>query len=188
MAIKTATINAYPAAYPTPNITYSGAIDYGVVRSEQEGFPDQVRHTQVNPTFVQATFEMPLKDFQAWSVWIDNYATVEWCSMRGIDQYAGFNPSDTLDDFIVRFSNMAMSVLGFNYVRVTAQLEILPQDIGNAEPGYDAGDVIRPPDTVSDWIIGGTPDNPSIDVYIAGAPDTPSADWADGQSPPDHRN
>ena len=187
MAINTAQINTYPASYPVPNIQYSATIDYGVLRSAQQGFPDQARHTQVNPTFIQASFQMPLADFKKWSEWIDNYATDQWCSMRGIDQYAGNNPTDTLDDFIVRFSNIAMSVVGYNWVSVTAQLEVIPQDIGNAEAGYDSG-VVRPPDIVSDWIVAGEPYSPSADWYIAGEPSTPSIDWVLGETPPDHRN
>lgn len=188
MNIKIPEIKAYPAHLPPPTkVGYGSIVDYGVTRSTAETFPDQNRYRGSNPTMLTMEFRMHTSLLNDWCEFLDQWAIDRWVSMNCVDQYAGFIwVQDLLDPQIVRFVDYQYAPLGADYWSVQANVEVMPQDIGDGLPGIN-NDVVAPVE-VTDWIVAGTPDDPSPDWIEAGDPATPSPDWVDSQAPADHRS
>ena len=186
MAIKTTnSINVYPSTFPLPDAPgYSAQVDYGILRSNVGGYPDQCRSRFSNPTLLRVTFMMTQEMYVAWSDWVDHFGTTQWVSMPLVHAYDNPGRVDPISDEIVRFSDLSMSVVGYNHVRVSCDLEIMPRDIGKALHG-NVNPIVSP--GLSDWIVAGSPDAPSVDWIVAGDPPTPSnPDWVNPKTPADH--
>lgn len=189
MPITAAQYTYYPADFPGPRINgYSGSVDTGVIRSDGEGFPDQARGYESNPTTLDMSFLMSLYEFNRWAAWIDKYATTRWTAMPIVQQYAWAFGGDTapLQHCFVRFpSGYRMSPVSDVLVSISAQVEMMPQDIGEGNNGV-GGSPTAPWVPDDDWIIARDPINPSPDWVIARTPTNPAIDWVLSETPVDH--
>ena len=187
MNVNRPAIPHYPAGLPDPKIAgYSGGIDYGVIRSEAQGFPDQGRTNGANSTIIQMSFGMNSSELQQWSAFMDANSG-GWITLPVVNQYPLLSFDTPIHDDIFRMAgSYQVQPAGANYFIVTAAFEGFPRDIHDNKAGT-GGDVEAPPDaTAYDWIIGGTPPAPSPDWMIAGSPSSPSQDLNNAGAPADH--
>lgn len=180
--------NTYPTNLPNPTRQLSGTIDYGVLRSQEQGFPDQGRTNGANTTIMSLAFQLTLDEYHQFSEFMNNN-TGSWIALPVVNQYPFIlgDITPVVHDTVRLASTITASPLGAGHMFVQAQFETLPRDIHDATAGA-GGDVVDPPDaTVSDWIVAKTPGGPSVDIIIAGDPASPSADLIDSRSPADHK-
>lgn len=186
MNIEYPEITAYPDGFPVPTISVAGQIDYGIRRSTQDGYPDQTRFYGTNPTVMTAQFQVPVALLPDWIPWMDKWATTRWVLMPIPTQYPGWGSDAPITREIVRVGNLEQTLQGATLALVSANIEILPQDIGDGLRGV--GLPVTPPVESGNWIIAGKPKTASPDWIIAGDPAAPSSpDWIDSQSPADHK-
>lgn len=182
-------ITLYPDGWPVPNRDLSAAIDYGVYRTDFGAYPDQGRYYGTNPTVQSVSFDVPFGILPEWIAFMDAYAVSQWILIRTVSQGHGiFVDTQPLRDVIVRVGALSQTPIGPDWVRVNTSMEIMPSDIGNALPGAD-GEVLPPgaPPLIEDWIVAGTPGNPSTSNWIlAGEPPGPSTNTITSGKPADH--
>ena len=138
MTITSYAARRYPEDWPVPQIQgHGGVIDAGMVRSQQQGFPEQWRFTPSSPTRVAMTFRMPRSDWTDWLTWVNTYAITKWVVLPYVDQYESIDPSPTYDYGLARFvGRMRMTPLGEDYVDVSCLADVYPAE---ASTGENAG-------------------------------------------------
>ena len=175
----------YPPEFPVVSkIGFSGTVNTRVTRSTEQGFPTQERYAGSNPTTISLQFRMDLATFRYWSVWVNTNAVTKWVSImlpspNGLT--AAGSPSP-LSEQVVRFGDYTMTPLGANYFQIDTMVELMPTGIGEGLPGNGSNVLAG---RINNWIIGGTPPNPSFDVVNSGGPGSPSTpDVNIGGTPP----
>ncbi len=147
------------------NGNYGGEMAFGVRRtSVPTALANQVIQFNARRDTLSLTFEMTNDEYSEWFDWAKENA---WWWFR-MELVTPWNPVDIVSLHRVRFiSELEMSKAGDNWNRITVQAEVMPAD------GQDPA----APVDISDWVIAGTPANPSPDWVIAGTPANPSTDW-----------
>ena len=178
----------YPTfGFPQPiSVGFSAAVDTGVSRGSELGFPSQERYSGSNPTTATLEFNMSLGAFNIWSEWIHANAITKWVEMRlpyspNENPGPGFTPP--LTNQIVRFGQYTMTPMAADYFRVVSTVQIMPNGVGIGLAGFPGG--VSLPGS-GDWVIAGNPGSPSTDWAIAGDPGNPSLDYILAGVPADH--
>lgn len=138
MTVVTPQLPRYPAEFPVPQRTsYSGTIDSGLVRSPQQGFPQQYRFTPTAPTRLNMTFRVPRDLYVKWTRWVNTYAVTRWCLLPCIDQYQLIDPTPTYDWSIVRFvgNRMRTRLIGEEWLDISCEVDVWPVEVGVSKPG-----------------------------------------------------
>jgi len=162
-------VSSYPQDLPLPLIEdYSVDTQYGVSAvifergntRQRRGASKQRKVLQIS-VMLTTTAEL-----WAWQSWANSYG-YDWHLMYLISNYSGASGGDPTLHYIRYIGDPAIQFVGANVFRVTLQAEM---------------DIDRPPVgivvTSEDWIIGGTPADPSDDNSIqAGTPASPSTDF-----------
>ena len=176
----------YPDYYPVVSrVGFSGTVDTGVSRSDEQGFPTQQRYAGSNPTTVSLQFRMTLREFKNWSAWVNNNAVTKWVSImlpspNGLSRAGSPSP---LSEQVVRFGDYNMTPMGADYFQIDTMVELMPTGIGEGLPGNSGW--VSNSGRNADWIIARTPPNPAPDWIISGSPTTPSTpDVNIGGTPP----
>lgn len=175
----------YPTSYlpAVSSASFSGTVHAGVSRSGEQGFPSQERYAGSNPTSISLQFEMTLVEFGLWSHWVRMHAITKWITidLPSPNGRPAIGPNSPMTEQVVRFGSYTMTPLGDKYAQVSASVQLMPTGVGIGLAGYGGHGVDY---YIGDWIIGGTPSDPSIDWYIAGDPATPSTDTVTAGTPP----
>lgn len=157
-------------------IGYNGSTDYGVARNDVlEGLPEQHRKYGANPVAISCEWIVPLSLLGQWVDWMEdngigNYFSIDLPTNKN-DLGDGSRPVDT--ELVTVVSPLGMTPLGADKMIVRANLAFFPRDIGKGHLGV--GGEIGDAHTIGEWIIAGTPPNPSVpDWFIAGTPPAPN--------------
>lgn len=159
-------MTAYPANYPKPARSgITGHIDPGIRRtSVPAALANQVTVFNSPEDGLSLTFEMTNDWYAVWYEWVRTYAWM-WFEMDIVSRHT---PVNITSRHRIRFiSEIQLQKLGDNWLSISVQAEIMPADAEDPNapvPEYD-------------WVIAGTPDEPSADWELAGTPASPSTDW-----------
>ena len=141
MTITSYAARRYPEDWPVPQIQgHGGVIDAGMVRSQQQGFPEQWRFTPSSPTRVSMVFRVPRAEWVGWLTWVNTYAVANWAILPYVDQYESIDPSPTYDYGLARFvGRMRMTPLGEDYVDVSCLADVYPAEASIGIDGNGGG-------------------------------------------------
>ena len=165
-------MNIYPSTFPTPTIQgYAMQVDMGIIRTPFDtGRYRQRRTYKTIPHTFQFRFVVKNTDLDDWLQWVNNYA-YEWFQ---INIYSFLTPqtNETCSPHAIRFiSNISIAPLTTKYLEIGVTAEMV-------DP---LNNIITP--LTQQWIIGGTPIDPSTEWIIGGTPDAPSPDFTNAGTP-----
>ena len=152
----------YPANFPQPDTNgYSGNSVYGLSRTSlQTSNPRQIKTFNSATHTLSLTFSMSQTLFSEWVCWMDD-ALNDWFYMDIVTPRKPFNIIST--NLFRMVSGTSQTKRGHDYISVTASFEMIPG---------------KPDESIMVWldfIVAGTPSNPSSDDIIqAGTPAIPS--------------
>jgi len=160
----------YPSIYPCPSRIegHSQNMSAGLVRTPmQAGNARQRRTHRVLPTRISLVFMVEQVGYAAWVAWINRNAWDDWIVMRLPGLLAsrlGLDTAPIAIRFITDLQAELLPVHRLWWWRVRVEAEYLP-----------APEQLIPI-PFGDWIIAGTPSDPSPDWIVAGTPADPSLD------------
>jgi hypothetical protein len=147
MAVISPEIARYPLTWPVPQkARHEHDIDTGLVRSSQQGFPQQFRAVGSAPTLVRATFRVPTAELEAWWKWVNTYAVTRWALIPLVDQYERIDPNYVYDWSMARFVGFISSeaAVGEGLYDVTCELDVWPESVGISRAGQANAEVVWP--------------------------------------------
>jgi hypothetical protein len=159
-------METYPNNYPLPDKdSYSGLVQQGIVRtSANVPAPNQILVFSRERTDLTMQFSMTNDFYEYWIEWVYTYG-FNYFWMPVISEY---NPVNIFSEHRVRFTSDIQYVKrGDNWLTVSIGAEILQGD---------TEDFLAASTRVYDFIIGGSPSSPSVDIVQAGTPSNPSTD------------
>lgn len=162
----------YPDEFPKPQMDgYSIGVDMGVLRTEFDtGRNRQRRNYKTMPHTFGFSFAVAIADLYAWLNWV-NANAYEWFQLDAASFLTGAYGGNCSPHMVRFISDISMTPISQKFMQVTVAAEMV-------DPLSDV-----PTSQVGVWIIGGTPDLPSIDWFIAGEPDMPSIDFTNPGTP-----
>jgi hypothetical protein len=167
----------YPQQFPCPSRIegHSQASSAGLVRTPMEaGNSRQRRMHRVLPTRISLCFVIHQPDYAAWLTWVNANAWDDWVTMKlpGLEaSRLGLNTTGIAVRFMTDLQADLLPVFRLWYWRVRVEAEYIPTP-----------DKLLPV-PIGDWIVAGTPGNPSPDWIVAGTPANPSPNWISAGTP-----
>ena len=164
----------YPASLPCPLIKpYQVDVNMGVLRTPMDsGHARQRRLHRRMPHIFTLEFALSIDQLGRWQPWVNEFG-YDWFQLDLSTMYSG-QVRELFTKHEVRFiSDLKYRTLMHGHVLMQVQAELSP-----------AQNLLGPPQPSWDWIVGGSPGNPSTpDWYIGGKPATPSADIVNPGTP-----
>jgi len=115
---------------------------------------------------------MPLSLLYSWQNWVNKFG-YDYFEMEMTSWLSSQAGQSTSLHFVRFTSDLSMSYTDKNVVTIAVTAELSPAQVSNYSP--PAGD---------NWILGGTPSNPSVgNPVVAGSPPSPSPDIIIAGSP-----
>jgi hypothetical protein len=148
---------------------HSAALSAGLVRTPMNAGNTRQRRTfRTLPHMLALVFVIEQKVYAEWLAWVNVYAWDEWVSMKLPGLLASRLGTDTASIQVKFCTDLQAELLPVHRlwywrVRVTAEYIPTPEHLAPVLSG--------------DWIVAGTPGDPSPDWIVAGTPAAPSPDW-----------
>lgn len=163
-------METYPSSFPCPLIEgYAIQIDAGLLRTNfQSGNTRQRRAYSNLPHYITMSFAIKINLFDEWLQWINDNA-FEWCLFPAVTWANGTLDEIPKDHVLRLIADIEISAITNEYFRVTVR----------AETNTAAGENL-PPQARGNWVVGGTPSEPSSpDVTRPGGTTDPKTDYVD---------
>jgi hypothetical protein len=151
----------YPANYPPADTNgYSGNSTYGLLRTDQvTANPSQIKTFNSAVHTISMTFSMSNTLFNEWVCWMDDFGQ-DWFYMDTVTPRTPVTITST--NLFRMVAGTQQTKRGHNYISVTAGFDMIP-----GAPD----DPLAPEHTWLNFIVAGTPSNPSTpDIIDAGSP------------------
>ena len=118
---------SYPSTLPLPD-TYSGAVSWGLLRSEGGGSELEQR-TSFNSarTDFSMTFSMDNSTYYDWYAWIKSFG-YDWFEMMVVSNRLPLGPIESFQRIRI-VGPVQYSKRGDNWLSVTVQAEMIPGDV-----------------------------------------------------------